>query len=153
MPLKLKLAAHEQLVVNGAVMMNGGYRATLVIRNYAHIMREKDVLQEQDADTPTKRLYFQVQVMLMQPPPPPELLASFRENMALLRTAYENPEQIAALDQADALVEAGDYYKALMKLQPVIRYEADLLDMPAHEWRRSTHKSISRPVSQSGATT
>jgi len=153
MPLKLKLAAHEQLVVNGAVMMNGGYRATLVIRNYAHIMREKDVLQEQDADTPTKRLYFQVQAMLMQPPPPPELLVSFRENIILLRTAYDNPEQLAALDQADALVEAGDYYKALMKLQPVIRYEAELLDMPAHEWRRPSHKTLSSLESQNGAPT
>ena len=46
MPLKLKLAAHERLIVNGAVMVNGGCRTTLIIRNFAHIMREKDVLQE-----------------------------------------------------------------------------------------------------------
>jgi flagellar protein FlbT len=45
MPLKLKLAAHERLVVNGAVMVNGGGRTSLIIRNFAHIMREKDVLR------------------------------------------------------------------------------------------------------------
>ncbi len=54
MPLKLKLAAHERLVVNGAVMVNGGGRTSLIIRNFAHIMREKDVLQEADANTPTQ---------------------------------------------------------------------------------------------------
>ena len=31
MPLKLKLAAHEHLIVNGAVMVNGGCRATLIL--------------------------------------------------------------------------------------------------------------------------
>ena len=73
MPLKLKLAANEHLIVNGAVMVNGGCRTTLIIRNFAQILREKDVLQEPDANTPTKRLYFLVQAMLMQPPPPEAL--------------------------------------------------------------------------------
>src|SRR6202012_1445650 len=51
MPLKLKLAAHERLVVNGAVMVNGGGRTSLIIRNFAHIMREKVGLKEGDEHT------------------------------------------------------------------------------------------------------
>lgn len=138
MPLKLKLAAHESLVVNGAVLVNGDGRTTLVIRNFAHIMREKDVLQERDADTPTKRVYFLVQAMLMAPPPPPELLDRFATAMAQLAEAYMKPENLAALQDVVQLVNIGDFYKALMRLHPLIAYEAQLLKVPAHEWRRAS---------------
>jgi flagellar protein FlbT len=138
MPLKLKLAAHEHLIVNGAVMVNGGCRTTLIIRNFAHIMREKDVLQEPGANTPTKRLYFIVQAMLMQPPAPPELMESYRLAHSQLCDAYLKDENLAILAEVDRFVASGDCYKAMMKLHPLIAYEAELLNMPQHEWRRSS---------------
>jgi flagellar protein FlbT len=137
MPLKLKLSAHERLVVNGAVIVNGGGRTSLIIRNYAHIMREKDVLQEADANTPTRRLYFLVQAMLMRPPPPAELFDSFATAMSQLAAAYVKPQNLEALQDVARLVDAGDFYKALMRLHPLIDYEAELLQVPTHEWRRS----------------
>ena len=78
--------------MNGAVIVNGGGRTSLIIRNYAHIMREKDVLQEADANTPTRRLYFLVQAMLMRPPPPAELFDSFAAAMSQLAAAYIRPQ-------------------------------------------------------------
>jgi len=137
MPLKLKLAAHERLIVNGAVMVNGGCRTTLIIRNFAHIMREKDVLHEPDANTPTKRLYFILQAMLMQPPPSQELVASYRLAHSQLCQAYVRSENLAVLAEVDRLVGLGDCYKAMMKLHPLIAYEAELLNVPQHEWRRA----------------
>jgi flagellar protein FlbT len=153
MPLKLKLAANERLIVNGAVIYNGGCRTTLVIRNYAHIMREKDVLQEPDVNTPTKRLYFLVQVMLMQPPPPPQLMDSYRLAYGQLCEAYIRAENIAVLHEVNDLVDTGDYYKALMKLQPLIAYEAGLLHMRPHEWRRSSQReaAAAAPATAPGA--
>lgn len=142
MPLKLKLAANERLIVNGAVIYNGGVRTTLVIRNYAHIMREKDVLQEPDANTPTKRLYFLVQAMLMQPPPSQQLLDTYRLAHTQLADAYVRAENLELLREVDELVEISDYYKALMKLQPLIAYEADLLQVRPHEWRRNSQRSF-----------
>jgi len=140
MPLKLKLAANERLIVNGAVIYNGGARTTLVIRNYAHIMREKDVLQEADANTPTKRLYFLIQAMLMHPPPPPQLIASYRLAHTQLADAYVRAENLAVLREADELVRINDYYKALIRLQPLIAYEAELLQVEQHEWRRRSNR-------------
>ena len=140
MPLKLKLAAHERLIVNGAVMVNGGCRTTLVIGNFAHIMREKDVLQERDANTPTKRLYLILQTMLMQPPPSEAVTASYRLAHSQLICAYERPENLTILAEVDSMVDAGDYYKAMMKLQPLIAYEAQLLNVPPQEWRRATQR-------------
>jgi flagellar protein FlbT len=140
MPLKLKLAAHERLIVNGAVMVNGGCRTTLVIGNFAHIMREKDVLQERDANTPTKRLYLILQTMLMQPPPSEAVTASYRLAHNQLTGAYERPENLTILAEVDRMVDVGDYYKAMMKLQPLIAYEAQLLNVPPQEWRRASQR-------------
>ena len=136
MPLKLKLGANERLVVNGAVLVNGVYRTTLLVKNFAHIMREKDVLQEEDANTPTKRLYFLVQAMLMQPPPPDLLIETYRSVLEQLQDVYIKQDNISLLKDVDILVNAGDYYKALAKLHPLIAYEAKLLNVDAHEWRR-----------------
>jgi flagellar protein FlbT len=136
MPLKLKLGANERLVVNGAVLVNGAYRTTLLVSNFAHIMREKDVLQEEDANTPTKRLYFLVQAMLMQPPPSAELMEIYRSAQEQLQDVYIKPENLAILDEVDRMVGAGDYYKALARLHPLIAYEANLLNVEAHAWRR-----------------
>jgi flagellar protein FlbT len=138
MPLKLKLAVNERMIVNGAVISNGGARTTLVIRNYAHIMREKDILQEAQVDTPTKIVYFLVQVMLMQPPPPESLMESYRTAHKRLMQAYVKVENLDVLREVDRLVGEQDYFKALMKLQPLIAYEAQLLHMRPHEWRRSS---------------
>lgn len=136
MPLKLKLGANERLVVNGAVLVNGAYRTTILVENFAHIMREKDVLQMEDANTPTRRLYFLVQAMLMQATPSEPVLESYREVHAQLLDAFLKPENVAILHAVDELVGTGDFYKALVKLHPLITYEAKLLNVKAHEWRR-----------------
>ncbi len=138
MPLKLKLAARERLIVNGAVLVNGDCRTSLLVRNFAHVMREKDVLQESDANTPTKRLYFLVQTMLMQPPPTAQLIDDYRVAHRQLSDAYVRSENLAMLGDVDRLVERGDYYKALARLHPLIAYEADLLNVEPHQWRRAS---------------
>lgn len=137
MPLKLKLAAHERFVVNGVVITNGEYRATITIGNFAHVMREKDVLQERDADTPTRRLYFLIQAMLMQPQGAPAREDNYRTLLAELRNAYVKPANLAMLDEVEQAVASGDYYKGLIRLKPLIEYEANLLNVERHEWRRA----------------
>jgi flagellar biosynthesis repressor protein FlbT len=138
MPLKLKLAPHESFIVNGAVLVNGDYRTSLIVRNFVHVMREKAVLHEADANTPTRRLYFVIQTMLMQPPPPSAaMLNTYRELLAELRKAYVRAENLVVLDRVESLVDGGDYYKALAMLQPLIAYEEKLLDVDPHQWRRS----------------
>lgn len=136
MPLKLKLAPHESFIVNGAVLVNGDFRTSLIIRNFVHVMREKSVLREAEANTPTRRLYFVVQTMLMQAPPSAGLMQTYRELLAQLRAAYVRAESVETLSRVEAMVESGDYYKALAALQPLIAYEATLLDIDPHEWRR-----------------
>ena len=61
MPLKLDFKHGEKMIVNGAVMENVGSNAQLLVHNKASIMREKEILSNQEAATPASRVYFELQ--------------------------------------------------------------------------------------------
>src|ERR1044072_239100 len=67
MPLKLSLKPGEKFVLNGAVLANGDKRASLVIQNKACVLREKDIMQPEEANTPTRRIYFPIMMMYLEP--------------------------------------------------------------------------------------
>ena len=68
MPLKLDLRPHEKLFLGGAVLVNGDNRAQLAVLNDVPVLREKDILKDEDANTPCKRIYLAVQMMYMDTP-------------------------------------------------------------------------------------
>ncbi len=53
---------------------------------------------------------------------------------------YASRRAWSVLQEVARLVDAGDFYKALMKLHPLIDYEAELLQVPPHEWRRAASR-------------
>ena len=65
MALKVTLKPGEKFVINGAVVVNGDRRSNLVIQNRVSILREKDIMLPQDADTPVKRIYFAIMMMYL----------------------------------------------------------------------------------------
>ena len=65
MPLLIKLAPGEKVVVNGVVVENGGDHATLRILNHAHILRAKDILTFEEATSPAKRIYYALQCLYL----------------------------------------------------------------------------------------
>jgi flagellar protein FlbT len=65
MPLKLSLKPGEKFVLNGAVLANGDKRTNLVIQNKACLLREKDIIQPDETDTPAKRIYFPIMMMYL----------------------------------------------------------------------------------------
>ena len=65
MPLKLTLKPGEKFVLNGAVLANGDKRASLIIQNKACVLREKDIMQAEDATTPARRIYFPIMMMYL----------------------------------------------------------------------------------------
>ena len=65
MALKLSLKPGEKIVVNGAVIVNGDRRSTLILQNKVSLLREKDILLAEDVDTPVKHVYFPIMLMYM----------------------------------------------------------------------------------------
>jgi len=65
MPLKLTLKPGEKFVLNGGVLINGDRRSDLIIENQVSLLRERDVLQADEANTPVKRIYFTIMMMYL----------------------------------------------------------------------------------------
>ena len=65
MPLKLTLKPGEKFVLNGGVLSNGDRRSDLIIENQVSLLRERDVLQPDEANTPVKRIYFTIMMMYL----------------------------------------------------------------------------------------
>ena len=65
MALKLTLKPNEKVFIGGAVVQNGENPAELSILNDVPLLRGKDVLTEQDADSVCKQVYLCVQLMYM----------------------------------------------------------------------------------------
>lgn len=62
MPLSIPMPARAKLIINGAVIENSGSaNITLTIHNKANILRDKDVLTQEEANTPAKEVYHAIQ--------------------------------------------------------------------------------------------
>jgi flagellar protein FlbT len=130
--LAVKLKPGERLVVNGAVLHNGNTRNVLYFANRASILRERDVMQVEQAVTPTSRVYYVVQLMLLNPEDVQSTyIVTFEQLMAPLLRTFKSPPILKALTDCVHWVGEGDYYKALAALRPVLDYEAKLLNQPA----------------------
>lgn len=58
MPLKLTLKPDEKVLIGTAVLTNAGPKAEIIIQNTVPVLREKDIISEEKADTVVKKIYF-----------------------------------------------------------------------------------------------
>jgi len=123
MPLKLSLKPGEKFVLNGAVVQNGDRRSNLVLQNQASILREKDIMQEAEANTPAKRVYFPVMVMYLDPDNGEDMYDEFVLKMTEFMGAIKNPEMLSQCVGVSREVMAGNYYRALNRCRKLIVYE------------------------------
>src|SRR5690606_28383105 len=76
MSLKVELKPGEKLIIGNCVVTNAEQRTRLYIDGKAPILREKDILTPETADSPARRIYFAVQLMYID------------EDVERLRTSY-----------------------------------------------------------------
>lgn len=123
MPLKLSLKPHEKFVLNGAVLMNGDRRASLIIENKASILREKDIMQSDEADTPIKRIYFPIMMMYLDAEASQAYYEEFVARMSEFMNAVSNREALTLCVEISRDVLQGQYYRALMKCRKLFEFE------------------------------
>lgn len=123
MSLKLSLKPGEKFVLNGAVLVNGDRRATLEIKNKATILRDKDILQADEADTPVKRVYFPIMMLYLDPDESERHYDDFVSHMTDLMGAITNREALMTCVAISRDVLDGQYYRALMKCRTLFDFE------------------------------
>ena len=124
MALKVELKPGEKLLVGNCIITNSDQRTGLYIDGRAPILREKDILTGDTANTPAKRIYLAVQLMYIE------------DDIVTTRDAYFAlvNEFLAAVPSSNEIVNqinneilTGQLYKALKASQRLIEYEQDLL--------------------------
>ena len=123
MPLKLSLKAGEKFVLNGAVLTNGDRRASLVVENKASILRDRDILQAEDATTPAKRIYFPIMMLYLDPEQQEKYYDEFVARMSEFMNAVTDREALASCVAISRDVLQGHYYKALIKCRQLFDFE------------------------------
>lgn len=63
--LVIKLKPNEKVLVNGVILQNGDRAASIRVRsNDVSILRARDAIQKEDANTPLKRIYYIAQLAM-----------------------------------------------------------------------------------------
>jgi flagellar protein FlbT len=122
--LKVELKPHERLIIGNCVVTNSDQRTRLFIDGNAPILREKDILTGETANSPAKRIYFAVQLMYLENDIS-KLRGEYFELVNDIVTAA--PSCIPIVDEINNDILTGALYKALKAAKRLIQYEQDLL--------------------------
>ena len=124
MALKVERKPGEKLLVRNCIITNSDQRTRLFIDGRAPILREKDILTADTANTPAKRIYLAVQLMYIEDDisaTQPQYFALVNEFLAAVPSAGE------IVNQINNEILTGQLYKALKASQRLIEYEQDLI--------------------------
>jgi flagellar protein FlbT len=125
--LKLSLKPGEKFVLNGAVVQNGDRRASLLLQNKASVLREKDIMQAEDATSPARHIYFPVMMMYLDEAGAQRYYDEFAKRLTEFMGVIRNPNILADCLSVSRHVMAKEYYKALMLARKLIEYEDERL--------------------------
>ena len=125
MALKITLKPHERMILGGTVITNGHSRSDFVVENNAPILRQKDIMSEQDASSPCRRIYFVIQLMYVD-----------EKNLTTYHTLYWKlvrslvkaaPSVLGLIDQISEHLLNNRYYQALKLARRLIQYEEEVI--------------------------
>ena len=123
-PLRVELKPFERIVIGETVLINSGTRTSFLIDGEAPILRERDTITAETANTPVKRLYLCVQTMYL------------KSDIPRYRTAYQgflrdlrdsSPGDRLTIDAINGHVSTGALYKALKEIRKLMKREDALL--------------------------
>ena len=124
MALKVELKPGEKIILGGCVVTNHDQRTRLLIEGQVPILREKDILTPQRADTPAKRIYLAIQLMYLSTDPRAHHEIYFALVRDLLAAAASTWPLIESINNH---ILTGELYKALKDAKKLIAYEEELL--------------------------
>ena len=124
MALKVELKPGERLLIGESVITNHDQKTKFLIEGGAPILREKDIMTAEQANTPAKRIYLAVQLMYTTREPRNHHDIYFTLIGEILMAA---PSVRPFIESMNNLILTGQMYKALKEAKRLIAYEQDLL--------------------------
>ena len=126
MALKLTLKPGERMILGGAVVTNGSTGSCdLIVENKVPILRQKDILTEDKADSPCRRIYLAIQLMYIDEANLPTYHKAYWELATDVVKAA--PSMVGLIDGISEMVLQRNYYQALKLTKRLIDYEQEVL--------------------------
>lgn len=126
--LILKLNPKERVLVNGAVIENGDRRSRIsILTPNANILRMRDAIRPDEANTPVKRVCYVAQLVLSGDVDTAEAKVQIMQGIEQLSQVFRDADSRAHLDLATSAATNEDYYRVLKALRGLLPRETRLL--------------------------
>lgn len=130
--LVLKLGPRERIMINGVVMENGDRRTRLnIITPDANVLRLRDAIHPDEANTPVKRVCYIAQLVLAGEADPQDARTQLLRGIEQLSQVFQDADSCSHLAAATEAVVEGRFYQAMKALRCLMPREARLLGVPS----------------------
>ena len=127
MPLKLTLKPDEKVLIGTAVITNAGPKSEIIIQNTVLVLREKDIITAENADTIVKKIYHAILNMYVEPKNEQDYHEVYFKLVKELFNACPDQVVLAMIMEVSQKILEGNHYQALKKCKKLLNYEAELL--------------------------
>ncbi|MAF49841.1 MAG: flagellar biosynthesis repressor FlbT [Rhodospirillaceae bacterium] len=127
MPLKLTLKPDEKVLIGTAVLTNAGAKAEIIIQNTVPVLREKDIISEENADTIVKKIYFVILSMYVDSKNEQKFHEIYFKLVKELFNACPDQVIMALVMEVSQKILEGNHYQALKACKKLLKFEAELL--------------------------
>ena len=124
MALKVELKPGERIILGDCVVTNAGMRTRLLIEGSVPILREKDIMTAETANSPAQRVYLAVQLMYTARDASVHHEIYFKLIGEFLLAA---PSSWPIIEAINNQILTGNLYKALKEARRLIAYEGELI--------------------------
>src|SRR3954465_38388 len=125
MSLRIELKPGEPILIGESVRGKRRQRATFLIEGQAPILRQKDIMTPEQADTPARRIYLAVQLMYTSR----DAQRHHELYFSLVRDIVQAaPSTWPLIEAINNHILTGEMYKALKEIKKLIAYEEELFD-------------------------
>jgi flagellar biosynthesis repressor protein FlbT len=125
--LVLKLGPHERVLINGAVVENGDKRSRLaIVTPNANILRLRDAIHPQEANTPVKRVCYVAQLVLTGDATAEDTRQQLLRGIEQLSQVLTDHDSRTQLNLATKAVLEDQHYQALKALRSLLPREERL---------------------------
>ncbi len=144
--LVISLKAGEKFLVNGALLVNGDKRTQISVPDDdVYVLRVSDALHPDDVNTPVRRVYYGVQLILSGDNRSEASRNIVKEGLDALATVFAGTAMSKSLEKAQNSFAQGRYYSVLYALKSLLGIEEQLLQYAAKP-QVETYKAPMAPV-------
>lgn len=128
MALIVQLKPDERFVINGTLIRNGSRGCKLHIETHCRILRETEIIREEEIDTPCKQIWMTLQVIHLAEDPSEAHTLLLSQVAEITKRMPSSGPFVAAIMKA---LDDKQTHRALKEVKLLVQHERELGDGPA----------------------